>query len=570
MKARPWYTTLTVQVLLFLSLALLPLAFVAIFQSYLAAQESERNTELALLALTERAARQEQLLIERAFGAARFLSSLVPGFINAPERCESELSAFTRSDEQFQFVGILPASGVMTCSSDGRQYDLSDMTFVQRNLRSREPSIAVNANAPFGNTAAFVITDPFEISGNFAGLVTIAIPHSGVTPNEEALAQQGLVELVTFNIDGTVLAGRRELDEALPELPVRTDLQKLAATGSQVFHGENTRGESRVYTVVPIVGSPARVLGVWNPPTLSGPGALAFLRAAILPALMWLVSIAVAVLSIHALVLRHLSRLRRNMDQFARSRNVDELEAFDQMPAELQALSQNFIEMTQSILHEEANLEDALREKNVLIKEIHHRVKNNLQLISSIMNMQIRNAEHQETKTVLSRVQDRVLSLATIHRDLYSSDTGGSVDVGRLVSEVLSHSIALGVDDPKAIDTDIEIASVLLYPDQAVPLLLLVAEGATNAMKYIDAPDDGRPWFYVSLEQEGDICRLTLKNSILGEKQISPPGTGMGAQLIRAFAIQLGGKVRTTRHEDHYEMLVEFRIAEFVPEQRDF
>jgi two-component sensor histidine kinase len=122
------------------------------------------------------------------------------------------------------------------------------------------------------------------------------------------------------------------------------------------------------------------------------------------------------------------------MAAIASNRQMDTTRASSSMPNELQSLAENFDRMTNIVVRDEVALEDSLREKIVLKKEAHHRVKNNLQLISSIMNMKIRLAKNEETRTVLSRLQGRVRKLETIHRDLYKSQIGGLVDVHTLMT----------------------------------------------------------------------------------------------------------------------------------------
>jgi len=101
------------------------------------------------------------------------------------------------------------------------------------------------------------------------------------------------------------------------------------------------------------------------------------------------------------------------------------------------------------------------------------------------MNMQIRSARSDETKSVIASIQERVRSLASIHKDLYQSQNEGRVDAGNLVSGIIDNTFDLGVSSEYDIDLDARIDAVLLYPDQAVPLSLLVAEAATNIMKYV-------------------------------------------------------------------------------------
>nr|WP_275296970.1 sensor histidine kinase [Jannaschia sp. Os4] len=198
--------------------------------------------------------------------------------------------------------------------------------------------------------------------------------------------------------------------------------------------------------------------------------------------------------------------------------------------------------MAGSILRDEATLEDNLREKNVLLKEVHHRVKNNLQLISSVVNMEGRRVADAAARAPLGRLQDRIMGLALVHRALYQSDDLHRIDLRRLLRELAQQAgqggAALGpapaVEGPDGIALD---------PDRAVPLSLLVSEALTNAQRH----GAGGARIHVSVEA-GEV-RLRIENPVAAEgaggADAEPGGARLGSQLIRAFAQQVGGRLET-------------------------
>lgn len=568
MKQGPWYNSLRVLVVLLLTLALFPLGTIAVYQTSRVSAEAERNAQLALLAVTGRAAKTEELLIERAFGAARVIANTVEMYIDNPELCQSTFAGLVADDPLFVTIGLLPSSKVMTCTSSGRSFDFNDYPGVDEMFEKQIAAIDVSDNGPISGTSIFAVSEPYTIDGEFAGFVTISIPHSGLPETSGDLTDLGLVELMTFNTDGEVLTSRGELEDALVQLPDGTSLLDLKYSPSRAFSAVNTRGELRTYTVVPIAGSPATVLGVWQSHNGLAQRLSGSVYPWVFPVLMWVASMSVAMLSIYMLVLRHLTTLRGRMNAFATDRSSVALPTPAVMPSEVQDLYEHFDQMVDVVIREEARMEDALREKNVLIKEIHHRVKNNLQLISSIMSMQIRSAEQDETRTVLSRLQDRVLSLATIHRDLYQSDHGGRVNVGALVSEVIENSLDVAVSSDDAITLETDIDDILLYPDQAVPMSLLVAEAATNALKYVGYDPGETSRISMSLKQDGQDCVMTMSNTLGTSRSVE--STGLGAQLMNAFAIQLGGRIETEKTDKLFVLTLRFKVADFAPDGRDF
>lgn len=568
MTLGPWYKQLSVQLIALLTLALLPLGTVAIFQTTRVAAETDANAGLALLGLTESAARNEQVLIERAVGSARLFRSIVPDLLDEPQDCTPHLAKFVNASPEYSFIGVVPLSGIVQCSSSGETIDFNGIDSFIELMSNREPSIVVDRNGRASGESVFVVSEPFEENGEFAGFVTVSIPHRSLPVNvDDDLEDQGLVELITFNIDGTVLTARGGLDAAIPELPYGLELAGLFSTQAQTFRADNKLGLERRYSVVDIKGSPAAVMAVWDiDNALSLPAQIA---PAIFPILMWFASMGVAMLAMNTLVIRHLTRIRRKMDAFADDRSTHQPYAPNALfPIEIERLEENFARMSEEVMRDEAAMEDAVREKGVLVKEIHHRVKNNLQLISSIMNMQIRSATAHETKVVLRRVQDRVLSLATIHRDLYQSQDGGRVNVGNLVTEIVEKSVELVAGEGRKLDLEMQIDPVMLYPDQAVPLSLVVAEAATNAMKYIGDRQDKNGTFDVRLKQDGTACLLVMTNSV-GPTE-DQESTGLGSQLMNAFAVQLGGKIDIEKSAERYALTLHFNAAAFQPEARDY
>ncbi|EBA11150.1 histidine kinase dimerization/phosphoacceptor domain -containing protein [Roseobacter sp. CCS2] len=564
-----WYKRLNVQLVVLLTLALLPLGSVAIFQTNRVAAEADRTAGLAFLGLTDRAARAEQVLIERAVGAARLLGSIAPDLLDAPDSCVPVLSRFVKGSPDYSFVGILPPSGIVACSSVEEIIDFSAYPNFETRMAQQEPTIVVNRSASVSGDSVFVISEPFNVDGEFGGFVSVSIPHTRLPETTQALEAQGLVELITFNNDGAILTTRSGFGEAEPELPSGLQLENLSLDEAQTFRTQNRRGVERRYSIVAIEGSPAAVMAIWN--IEEGPlsSLSSDIAPALFPILMWFASMGVAMLAMHTLVLRHLSRIRTKMDHFADTRRVVEVDGDTVFtPLEIEDLERNFERMGQEIMRDEATLEGALREKGVLVKEIHHRVKNNLQLISSIMNMQIRSAKHDETRDILRRIQDRVLSLATIHRDLYQSQDAGRVNVGTLIAEIVEKSVELAIADGSKINVQSDIDPLSLYPDQAVPLSLLAAEAATNAMKYIgDARQDAAK-IDVQLKQNGSSCIFVFSNTI--GKATQQESTGLGAKLMNAFALQLGGQIDIDQTDDLYTMTLTFNALEFEPEARDY
>ena len=191
----------------------------------------------------------------------------------------------------------------------------------------------------------------------------------------------------------------------------------------------------------------------------------------------------------------------------------------------------------------------SLREKETLIREIHHRVKNNLQIISSLLSLQSEHMPSPEAKNLLEESVQRVRSMALIHQQLYGMESLSRIefaDYARSLSESLR--AAMAPDVRLAIDA----APVELTVEIAVPLGLILNELLTNAIKYGKCPADraeGRAGpdcdVRVAVRVDGDTLCLTVTDSGVGLPADYRPAsaTSLGMQLVRTLSRQLRGKL---------------------------
>ena len=572
-KAEPskWYRGLRLRIALMLSLAALPIGAIAVYQTNQLAKWADKNRELALLALSDQAIQSERLLIQRAAGAAQMLGHMAPFLLENPENCIKVLGTFLEEEPDLSFVGVLPLDGVMTCSSVEKELDFSGYDTWPDLVETPRPSVVMNPAAPGSGTAVIVVSMPYDIAGEFAGYISVSIPQVRLAERDAFadLPVSGLVDLFTFNDTGDVLTAENDLAAADALLPADLDMSLFASQSAQSFRAESKSGTEYIYTVVPLSDSPLTILGVWKSSRSADAKLLqSWIPASLFPVLMWIASILVAMMALYSLVIRHINILRTQMSNFATHRTVPQNVLDPGASNELNEIQTRFVEMTDDILREEARLEAMVREQKVLAKEVHHRVKNNLQMIASIMNMQIRNAAHTETTETLERVQDRITSLAEVHKDLYATQDEGRVNVGALVNRTVQKSVEVGVSDTSKIELIKDIDDVWLFPDQVVPLSLLASEAITNALKYMKTDDRSRPTLKVSLKKVEDSCELAIINSV-GADPIES-GTGIGSKLIRAFSIKLGAQAETKTDNGTYTLKISFPIAEFEIESLDY
>jgi PAS domain S-box-containing protein len=189
-----------------------------------------------------------------------------------------------------------------------------------------------------------------------------------------------------------------------------------------------------------------------------------------------------------------------------------------------------------------------LRERDVLLQEIHHRVKNNLQVISSLINMQVRSLRDDSTRTALQQCRSRVETMAQIHEMLYQAKDYSSVPFGKYAKELASRVLSASGLSPDEISILFEVQEIPLPVDRAIPCGLILNELISNALKH--AFPGGAGAIRVELRKlTHDRILLSVSDDGIGMPAgFDPARSGsLGMQLVAALAEQLDGRLEIER-----------------------
>ncbi|WP_112873123.1 sensor histidine kinase [Paracoccus endophyticus] len=544
-----------------LTIAILPIGLISIIQTLHLSREAERAAELALLGRTAAAAAGERALLQSAIGTADALGPAVLTTLDDPEACSEVMRNFVQRSASFVFAGFTGVDGINRCNSTGAPpTDLSSSPHYKAFVQNPSTLITATARGVLSGQSVVIVSQPLYRDRDLLGYIAVSLSHDLLRSTHATTPGTDGAHIVTFNAAGQTLSSDSDVDTTAI-LPRGVTLSQLVARRETTFAEMSNADEKRVFAVVSVVPGLVYALGSWSPRQtgIAGLGLSRF-AAVLFPLALWIVSLAVAYFAVYRLVLRHVRELRGQMRRFAIGDRSTPPPVLQNAPAEIADVSETFHNMARILIRDEAAMEEAVQEKTVLLKEVHHRVKNNLQLIASIINMQSRVIDHADAKRVLRSVQDRVQSLATIYRNLYQAEHLDSVEAERLVADIIqqmsSATVATGTD--LRIETRLE--PLTLLPDQAVPLSLLTNEAFTNAVKYAGRPDPGTPpWVRVTLTRESeDWACLQVENS-LSPETAELEGTGLGSQLIEAFAVQLEGEAEVTAEDGVYRIKMRFR-----------
>ena len=564
--------SLQARIVLFLSLAILPLGMIALFQTASIVEDAAALEQQDILARTVQTAHTEGTLFRRAHGAATALGRAAIVVGPSEPACAALMADFVASEPFYVHAGFVGLNGQFSCSSTGTTPDVSEGPTWLAFLDNPRENITVSQNGTASGQSVVIATAPIWDAETdvLMGMASVSLPHSLTDTLLAAQVEQ--VDLALLDENGTILTASTGVDDAsrFAELHV-TPSELGLSLGGQTFEVTDASGVTRLAAIVPLIDNQVFVLGLWNEEIQDYSGSIFGESAPMFPILIWCVALAIAALSLNRLVLRHLRVLRERMAAFSFDDPGAGFVDLDDPPQELRDIAETYNRMIDRMLGDRSELSDSLEEKEILLREVHHRVKNNLQLIASILNMQMRSVPNGDAKRVLRRVQDRVMSLSTIHKALYTGSTMAHVRGDRLLEEVVQSTLRMGLPPGKGIVTTINLDPLDVDPDQAVPLALLANETVTNAAKYIGRPSDGTPpslSITLTTSEDRQVV-LTIENT-LGtpiQDEIANDGTGLGARLVEAFVAQLGGTMTSEDDGDRFRFQTTFTA--FALEEAD-
>ena len=217
-------------------------------------------------------------------------------------------------------------------------------------------------------------------------------------------------------------------------------------------------------------------------------------------------------------------------------------------------------DLTRRIKDENLSLQQANREKETLLKEIHHRVKNNLQIITSLIRLQLGSTHNREAQQLLEVSLSRISSIASVHELLYQSNQFASIDYSEYIHQLVESLVNTMVGD-KEVKVEMEVEDVKMPLEMAIPLGLLINEILTNSIKHAFSDEQEKLIFLKLKKQDDQRIVLTIGDNGKGFKgDIAEENhETLGLSLIQNLAEQLSAdlkkmKVPGTVYESSFEL----------------
>ncbi len=492
-------------------------------------------TVLALgsgLAVSEDRIAEGKRLVERiaALAASReaVLIAHLRGAVDAVDLAPAEIDLRAACTRVADSLSVLQPSvrAVRIERDDGRTVLCSE----ERDDAWAEPSAAPGSSAVLTTRSGEVVvgTDTYTVAFTFRGDSVLEV---------ELATATGAGVLADLRLDAgqavAILDRAGRIVTAAGDIAAFVGADSLVATldaATQRFEVRMPNGEVMFAAAEAVPGADLTAIALAPLAMLQAAANRDLAIAVGLPLAFLVIAVAVAWYGIDQLVVRWVDRLGRVASLYGAGRSSVRAGDFDGAPRELRALADAFDAMADRVERRSNELKSAVDQKSTLLRELHHRVKNNFQLVASLLSLEA-SAAKDERAAVLRIQQGRVHALAIAHRLAYASGDIGEVPVMELIREVvasLSHGIE-PVDPTARVEIPAEGPSVSL--DTAVPVALLVTELVRPALEAGAAAPTEPP--RLSVERAGDTLVVTLEGQ-------SGDRNALSERLVGAFTRQLG------------------------------
>ncbi len=530
-----------------------------------AAARKARHVERVLASAEIASAQYRQLLegsrrlLMSACGNEAVSASAVPEPAPADvQRCDDYLGRVTRDfATDYSALLVTDASGQVRCASlpTAKDTNLGDRQVFKTVRDTRKLSIGTIMASRFTRNSIVPLAVPVQNGDRFLGMCAIGL---SIKAFDLASAESGNAVLVDSS--GVPLGGR---SGTRLTLPVAGRLAKAISDSEAVFTDYGQDGQPYEFHVRPLV---EKVLfTVAAVPIRSGLEPLLEDWGSFALIVLFLGGSLVAVaIGADRWCVRPLNYIQDFAGRVARGEKI-ELVPPQPWPPEMLGVAKGIGEMAEAIASRETELRSGLEQRDHMLREIHHRVKNNLQMISSLLNLQAGEIRSPRLRRFFGDAQNRVLTLSILHRHLYERSSWSLVDFQQFISDLVRQITVARSKSEKAMPRyQIRAPTMAVGPDTAIPVGLIVTEAVSSALNH-DFSGVGQPEIRIeAIQKDDENAELIIEDNGLeteyGSIQSQMRG-GFGVTLIRGLAMQLGGEVTIeARHGGGVRIVVAFPL----------
>ena len=539
-----------------IALAMAPAGILALLQAYASADDAIGQREAVFASEMRATALKERdtlLSVRTALAAA---ADAAENQFLATGDCEQALSELTAQAPNLGRAALLNAGGETVCGTETWTVstDLPQWSEFQRWPHAMF-SLDPRADADAGSIWPVVALHPTVFNREEAFALAAEMDLLNLR-TLSASGQGGRIYGVADSRGTLIADSGRPSRSWLPQ-----DVTTLLGAFERSVTATSERGTQRLYITQPLIDGQ-----LWAVASVPKATVLDVLLSrdgvtVLAPVLLWLLAVSVAYVSIDKLVTRHIADLHGATARIGRGDLDVEIGTAKSAPAEIRALGQAILDMAHNLRSRDADLRDLIERQKSLILEIHHRVKNNLQMVTSLINIQLRRARTPDEREALRFLEDRIQSLALVHHHLYGTEELDRIPLDELVRDIcerLKMSMTpVGAD----VDFRYDLTPMIVDSRIATPVALFLTEAVSNAFKHA-VPQSGRHEIGVVLQTSGRQFTLEIRNQLTGGAEAEDVTDGaadrqrLGMRLLRSFAAQLDGSFEKIVDAENFRLVL--------------
>jgi two-component sensor histidine kinase len=517
-----------------ITLALLPVVLVSIFQGVARAKLDIANVHTQLLQSARTVAAGDQNLLSAAEQVLRAVGSLseVRGMNG---NCDGVLADTLIGVRYFSNLSRIDADGRVACSAMALAHGLSVKEYaVFKEAQKSDGMVVTNEliNRVTGQPVIGGMLALHKPDGTFDGTVAISLDVHWIEYMMRAANLPKGAVVAVYDRSGNVIAtNNKDVGTAIAKAAISS------GANNEVFYALDRSGDLWRFGNASLMGNSIFVAFAMGESRLFGATYLHVGLDFLLPILMIGFAWFAIWLATDRQVTQWINYLRRIAAAY-RSGHYAIRPDLAEAPVEFKLLGDALSEMAEGIQDRDRRLREAVEVKSTLIKEIHHRVKNNLQIVMSLLSIQANQVRDQVAKDALLQAQTRINALALVHRILNELEDQSTLDIKQLLEE-LSHQIAGGMSNDN-VRVEVDVTSRVVSGSVAVALALFTVEALTNIFKHA-FPEERQGVIRVGMQPTpGGKLRLSISDDGLGFA-MNGTGRSVGSRLIKTFGLQLGG-----------------------------
>ena len=543
--------SLRARLVLLFSLVLVPPVLIAWGKAAYDYYDQRDSMQRLLLQRAKLIATERDDLIKGARALLKTLPELLGAEPPQGQACVQNLRNAVVRTPEYQTLVILDPVGRVICSNRPSDIgaNLADRAWFREALGGVELYVSQPMFSRLTQSTVLAVSAPLRAkSGTVIGVIAVGIPwEQMVAPPGPGDDAGGGSLLALVDRDGRIFPFDRNGNEKVRPFAEETLMHAFAnGPPERAEDGWLLASAGTQWALAPFAGGTLFVALGQPRHVMSQQLNFRLLLGLALPMLIWIAAVATAWVAANRLIVRWVLRVREHAASIAAGRTIEPDEQLREAPRELQQLATSLRRMMTVIRERNADLREALEHRETLIKEIHHRVKNNLQIIASLLNLQMRDIRDGAARDAMMTVRSRVNALALIHRTLYETDEMQQVELSGFL-QTLADQVAEFLDArERRIEVRVAVPPVLVPAETAVTVALLVTEALSNAFKHaFPSRHEGRVTIRIEASSD-DTAILTVADDGVGGLQReadrqNTPESSLGNQLMLGYARQLGG-----------------------------